>query len=784
MLFCPFCGTDNAVDQRFCRNCGAQLPTTTAKPTGKSQPAGTPPSSRPGTPFIPPQPPNVPRANQPVITNEIKPRAEAGKADPYATQVASAYKSKENGLDSTSTADLTGDGEDDGIIDSFYETQVAFSQPKPLSPDEAKAKVPPKSATPPDTGTIKMGSLKSVESEPPAEAVPSSSQSEEYFPTIITPQAPSREEQLRMLKEMMESSEPSAAAPLSPPSPERTLAMTAVPSTEDSTDDQANAKTGELVTPPGIPSLSSTAEFSSTADLSTKPSAPPFDQTMPAGSLPQPYNQTLVGGSPPSEEAINEYIAKKKAPEKAPEPAAEPLPKTIAMEALPRPSDTGKQAPSWNPNATNPYGKALPELSADKTEKFASISENTAGQNNEDQFKTITVPQAPPRAQQLQQLQQIQQAEIDPFKTSLATPIYTGKEAESEKKAVEPVTSPVAAAPVTTSNAAPITTGNVGGTTIPPTQMMPAPFVYGEPTEEEQPKAQRSLAKPLAIAATTAIIFVVVSIIIGWKVYQYITKPVVQPPKPVEVKNPPPTKSEQPVNNPTPKPELPANMALVPAGEYKIGCNQGELGCDDVFSTPARKVRLNAFYIDIYEVTNQDYAKFIQETGRKPPKGWRGAEFPGDANSPVINVSWEDAKAYAEWAGKRLPTEEEWEVAAGGREHLLYSWGNDQLSDRANTKEKGADALIAVGSLAAGKSPFGTFDMCGNVWEWTDSPAQPYPGSTEKLDVEPDKYRVFRGGSYKDTLKYSTTVYRNYESVKYTSPVLGFRCAKDISLPQ
>jgi iron(II)-dependent oxidoreductase len=160
-------------------------------------------------------------------------------------------------------------------------------------------------------------------------------------------------------------------------------------------------------------------------------------------------------------------------------------------------------------------------------------------------------------------------------------------------------------------------------------------------------------------------------------------------------------------------------MVEIPAGEFTMGNDAGD---DD--EKPAHTVPLEAFEMDMFEVTNADFAKF----------------------HPVVKVTWDDADAYCQWAGKRLPTEAEWEKAAKGEEGLLYPWGNEWDPAKANTKESGFRGTVAVGSFAEGASPYGVFDMAGNVWEWMADWYQSYPGSTYQSEYFGEKFKVTRGG--------------------------------------
>ncbi len=242
---------------------------------------------------------------------------------------------------------------------------------------------------------------------------------------------------------------------------------------------------------------------------------------------------------------------------------------------------------------------------------------------------------------------------------------------------------------------------------------------------------------------------------------QPVPKPA-QPPKPQQA--PPPQPSTQLVES---------KMVEIPAGEYLIGNNEGSN-----YEKPVHKVTLKAFSIDVREVTKEEYAKFLEATGRKPPESWEKGKYPGSGREPVTDVDWNDAFEYAKWAGKRLPTEQEWEVAASGKDHLLYPWGNEWKDGKANTKEMGTPGPQPAGVFPS-QSPFGLFDTVGNVWEWTASEPTPYPGSNSKV-ADAGKYRVIRGGAWNEGLKTATTTGRNWIEKDVKSPALGFRCAKDM----
>ncbi|MBI3621429.1 MAG: formylglycine-generating enzyme family protein [Nitrospirae bacterium] len=248
-------------------------------------------------------------------------------------------------------------------------------------------------------------------------------------------------------------------------------------------------------------------------------------------------------------------------------------------------------------------------------------------------------------------------------------------------------------------------------------------------------------------------------------------------------------------------------MVLVPAGDFLMGSTPADgavgiqVGVDEL---PQRTVYLKSFYIDQYEVTNRQYADYVK-TGRgyapatwnftQHPLGRQGKRWPvgtlppGEENHPVTDTDWYDARAYCAWAGKRLPTEAEWEKAARGTDGRQFPWGNDVDPRKANTMESGLQWARAVGSYPEDVSPYGVYDMIGNVAEWVSDWYHPYPGSTLTRDAF-GKHPVLRGGSW------ATPVYP-FARVAARLPVellpmdqrdpnwhtgfdKGFRCAKDV----
>ena len=224
-------------------------------------------------------------------------------------------------------------------------------------------------------------------------------------------------------------------------------------------------------------------------------------------------------------------------------------------------------------------------------------------------------------------------------------------------------------------------------------------------------------------------------------------------------------------------PTVPAGMIYVAAGEFTMGNDLG-----DDYEKPAHRVAVKAFFLDQTEVACREYEKFVKATNRKPPAGWiNGSCAAGTADFPVTNVDWNDASAFAQWAGKRLPTEEEWEFAARGSDGRIYPWGNEWRANAANAGDSSAGHFTNVGSYPAGKSPFGAMDMSGNAWEWTASDLKPYPGSQLTKLPSGDR-KIFRGGSWsKDSPPDWTVTFRGFAlpSGGRDYSKVGFRCAKD-----
>jgi formylglycine-generating enzyme required for sulfatase activity len=235
-------------------------------------------------------------------------------------------------------------------------------------------------------------------------------------------------------------------------------------------------------------------------------------------------------------------------------------------------------------------------------------------------------------------------------------------------------------------------------------------------------------------------------------------------------------------------------MVTIPAGAFRMGSDRvdsegkgGEFGMAKPLyldEHPPHDVTLPAYFIDRHEVTNADYQRFVRAANARPPKSWINGAIPaGREQYPVTHVNWYDAQQYCRWAGKRLPTEAEWEKAARGPDGREYPWGNAFDGKKANTGESGVGDLAPVGSFPQGKSPYGVEDMAGNVWEWTADWYQPYPGGTSQSKDFGQKFKVLRGGSWGGTGHYALSYFYRAAHRFFIAPEFGFadaglRCAK------
>jgi len=239
-------------------------------------------------------------------------------------------------------------------------------------------------------------------------------------------------------------------------------------------------------------------------------------------------------------------------------------------------------------------------------------------------------------------------------------------------------------------------------------------------------------------------------------------------------------------------------MVLVPAGEFIMGTNRTDpenthlkIGTVKPLykdQRPEHKVHLDAFYIDQYEVTNFEYKKFIDATQfPELPGHWEEGAFPeGEKDLPVTNITWGEALAYALWAGKRLPTEAQWEKAARGTEGRLFPWGEEYQKGWANVGVDGAKALVSGGSYPKDVSPYQVFDMAGNVMEWTANWYQPYPRNDYQFKKFGREFKVLRGNGFQKgghyfLEAYRYTFYRTEAKPDEYFENVGFRCVMPVA---
>ncbi|MCW5785296.1 MAG: SUMF1/EgtB/PvdO family nonheme iron enzyme [Nitrospirales bacterium] len=255
-------------------------------------------------------------------------------------------------------------------------------------------------------------------------------------------------------------------------------------------------------------------------------------------------------------------------------------------------------------------------------------------------------------------------------------------------------------------------------------------------------------------------------------------------------------------------------MILIPAGEFRMGSTEDQIsGLLKDFEgvqfnafqaeIPQRQVNLKAYYIDQYEVSYRQYRAFLESTGRAAPAFWENERF-HKPDHPVLGVTWYDATAYCTWAGKRLPTEAEWEHAARGPQDYAYPWGNLWDPQRTNTAsywagknfssmakwgewmqtalDRGKAGPLEVGTFPNGVSSFGVHDMAGNVSEWVFDWYTPYENQPRLIHnpngADSGTMKVHRGGSWSVSSIFARSTYRARENPETRSPYIGMRCAK------
>lgn len=225
-------------------------------------------------------------------------------------------------------------------------------------------------------------------------------------------------------------------------------------------------------------------------------------------------------------------------------------------------------------------------------------------------------------------------------------------------------------------------------------------------------------------------------------------------------------------------------MVEIPEGPFTMGSDH-----NDPDEAPPHPVYQSTFFIDLKEVTQSEYDRFVKMTNRDIPivpvfeediSKLRNPDY------PVVGITWNDAFAYCRWAGKRLPTEAEWEKAARGEGRRLYPWGDDFHYTFSNIdgEEDGYTYLGLVGSFEAGRSPYGLYDATGNVAEWVaDSYDPEYYQKTPYRDPpgpEVSEFKIIRGGSWRETKSNARLTKRFSAKMWRTDSTVGFRCARDV----
>ncbi len=221
-------------------------------------------------------------------------------------------------------------------------------------------------------------------------------------------------------------------------------------------------------------------------------------------------------------------------------------------------------------------------------------------------------------------------------------------------------------------------------------------------------------------------------------------------------------------------------MVWIPGGDFIMGSTEFEM------EGPRQTIHVDGFWIDKYPVTNADYLEYVHATKAQWVPGWP-AEGPLEEvlNHPVERIAWQEARGYAAWRNKRLPTEAEWEKAARGTDGRTWPWGNELIEANLNVWDaaKPLDRMtVSIGTFPGNVSPFGCVDMVGNVEEWVEGVYEPYPGSDAVNPSTQVECRVLRGGSWFYTNEMSRCAFRRGALPSFTGYELaggpGSRCAR------
>jgi len=269
---------------------------------------------------------------------------------------------------------------------------------------------------------------------------------------------------------------------------------------------------------------------------------------------------------------------------------------------------------------------------------------------------------------------------------------------------------------------------------------------------------------------------------VGWSIYQAIR--LSRPGGPAEMAERTQILEIDAANVPTTTPDPTQDMATVPAGTFQMGSSADLAPPDPQRAQPQRTVYLSEYRIDLYEVTNEQYLAFVQATPHQPPENWENGDYPAQrARYPVTTVTWYDARDYCLFAGKRLPSEAEWEKAARGEDGRAYPWGDTFEAGRAHIGDANIYDAEPVGSYPKGGSPYGVYDLAGNVSEWVNDwyQADYYTLGLNDNPTGPPlgQYKVIRDGAYSQAVEFALSYNRlGVFEPGHSDPRIGFRCAK------
>ena len=222
-------------------------------------------------------------------------------------------------------------------------------------------------------------------------------------------------------------------------------------------------------------------------------------------------------------------------------------------------------------------------------------------------------------------------------------------------------------------------------------------------------------------------------------------------------------------------------MVFIPAGSFAMGASDTATTASE---RPVHIVDLSAYFIDSFPVTNAVYREFVRATGHKAPANWSKDNYPAGLDlHPVVQVTWQDAVAYAAWAGKRLPTEAEWEKSARGTDERPFPWGDRFVEGERCNSNNMVGTTLPVDEFPDGRSPYGLWDMSGNTYEWcADYYDEGYYHISPMKDPggpQGGVKRVVRGGSYQETRSAVATTHRNGAAEHHARDNIGIRCAAD-----